>query len=478
MGFLNSKQFPFWNITLTILFVLTLTTLVQDGMFSDGVLYASVSKNLAHGKGSFWYPYFNETMFPFFHQQPPLTFGIQSLFFKIFGDSIYVERFYSLLTLCISVFLIHRLWLVVHKEELQEVSFLPVLFWIIIPISYWAYSNNVEENTMGIFTLWSTIYLYKGMNREKPALAYLVAGSLLAVIASLCKGFPGLFPIAVPFFYGLVFRSCSFGKMIFYSFITTGTVLLTYSLLLLLNSDAYNSLSAYLQDRVINSIQNESTEDDRVYLIKQLALELLSPTALMIILAMLLRLANFRIRQTLEQKKNTLLFLYIGLSASIPLIVTLEQRRFYLSTALPYYAIALATLIAPAIQGWMSTLSVTTRKFKTFRLLSLLLVFLSIAYSYSFLGNASRDQDKLHDVYLLGKIISPDQTIGVSAETWDDWGLHNYFVRHFNISLDKKENSNHKYFLVDKLQDNIPSAAYTKLEETTLRYDLYKKKAE
>lgn len=477
MRFPNNIQLPFWNITLAVLLTLTLSTLVQDGMFSDGVLYTCISRNLAHGLGSFWYPYFSETMFPFFHQQPPLTFGIQSLFFKLFGDSIYVERFYSFLTLCISAFLIHRLWQCIHKEEeTKSISWLPILLWIIIPVTYWAYSNNVEENTMGIFTLLSTLFIYKGMSRSDVKISLLVIGSLFAGIAALCKGFPGLFPIAIPFFYGLIFRNRSLWKTMAYSIITTATVVLAYGILLL-NTDARTSLYAYLSDRVINSIQHVSTENDRFYLVKQLTLELLSPFILVGILSILLKMGAYAVNRNAIQKKTILLFLFIGLSASLPLIVTLEQRRFYLATSLPYYAIAMAMLVTPSIQNWMQTRSATTKTYRMFRLISIVLLLLSLGYSFSFIGKTNRDADKLHDIYLLGETISAGKTIRVYPETWDDWGLHNYFVRHYNISLAKDDNS-YDYFLVDKQLNKIPSEAYTKLEKATIRYDLYKKKAE
>lgn len=182
-------------------------------MFTDGVLYTAVSKNLANGLGSFWFPHFSDTMFlPFFHQQPPLTFGIQALFFKLFGNGIYSERFYSFFTLCVSAFLIHCIWRKVYEEqkEVRQLSWLPVLLWIIIPVCYWAYSNNVEENTMGIFTLLSTLCMYNGLlQKNAKSFFYLAVGSSLALMASLCKGFPGLFPVIIPFLHWLVFSSFS-----------------------------------------------------------------------------------------------------------------------------------------------------------------------------------------------------------------------------------------------------------------------------
>ena len=104
------KDLPFWLFTIGIMFLLTLPTLIQDGMFLDGILYTSVSHNLSQGIGTFWFPVASPSWqmagSVFFHEHPPLVFGIQSMFFKVFGDSMYVERFYIFLTMCITALLI------------------------------------------------------------------------------------------------------------------------------------------------------------------------------------------------------------------------------------------------------------------------------------------------------------------------------------------------------------------------------------
>ena len=63
---LSTKHLPFWLITLSMFVALILPTLLQDGMFMDGLFYASVSKNLADGIGTFWFPHFSQTLFPLF----------------------------------------------------------------------------------------------------------------------------------------------------------------------------------------------------------------------------------------------------------------------------------------------------------------------------------------------------------------------------------------------------------------------------
>ena len=81
-----TRQTPFWLLAFSILIVLTLPKLIQDGMFMDAMLYTSVSHNLSLGIGTFWFPQFsvhNLAGLSSFHEQPPLIFGFQAIFFKI-----------------------------------------------------------------------------------------------------------------------------------------------------------------------------------------------------------------------------------------------------------------------------------------------------------------------------------------------------------------------------------------------------------
>lgn len=52
--------------------LLLIPTLVQDGMFLDGITYSAISRNMANGIGSFWHPHYTETLYPHFNEHPPL----------------------------------------------------------------------------------------------------------------------------------------------------------------------------------------------------------------------------------------------------------------------------------------------------------------------------------------------------------------------------------------------------------------------
>jgi len=443
-------------------------------MFTDGVLYAAVAHNMAKGLGSFWYPHFDNVMYPFFHQQPPLTFAIEALFYKLFGDSLYVERFYSFLTLIISAWLISILWRTIcaDKLEIKKMSWLPIVLWIIIPVCSWSYANNLEENTMGIFSLLSVLFIYKGLQRNK--LLLLFAGGLFCSLAFLCKGFPGMFAISLPFFYWLVIRNNSFIKMVLQSIIVLSSISVFFGFILI-NKVALNSLQAYLHDRVINSILHVATESNRLYLLfKLLFVELLPVYALTGIIIALLKRKSLFVVNDFKKNKGAFLFLLLGLSASIPLIITKEQREFYLVTSFPYFAIAFSIVVCNGLFELVQRISVNSKGFKVFKVLSGALLITSIGYSVFMIGATGRDKEKLHDIYVMGKVIPEGITAGTFPETWDDWSLHNYLIRYYNISLDCDTGRKYTYFIVERNLQKLRPAKFEKINLSTEQYDLYK----
>lgn len=198
--YLRGNELPFWLFSFSILIVLTVPKLIQDGMFLDGMLYTCVSHNLANGLGTFWEPFFSPSYYnagsPAFHEHPPLVFGIQSMFFRILGDSMYVERLYIFLTMCITAWLIHLLWKEIFsgQDRIRSISWLPVIFWIIIPTSFWAYSNNMMENTMSLFDISAVLFIYRSLNSEKDRPGLLLIAGFFIFLATFSKGVPGFFP--------------------------------------------------------------------------------------------------------------------------------------------------------------------------------------------------------------------------------------------------------------------------------------------
>ena len=153
---------------MAVIAALTIPSLVQDGMFLDGVTYSAIAKNMAQGYGSPLNPHYTQTLYPEFHEQPPFALIIQSYFFKLFGTTIYTERIYCLFILLLTILGITKCWqLLTDKTSREEYDWFPLLLWIAIPLASWSYRNNLLENTMSVLTLFAVYFILKSLIENK-----------------------------------------------------------------------------------------------------------------------------------------------------------------------------------------------------------------------------------------------------------------------------------------------------------------------
>src|SRR5262245_45890782 len=110
---MNSFRLP----TAAVFVVATVPRLAHRGMFVDGVTYAAIARNVALGRGGFWTPFYTATVYPEFHDHPPLGFWLQSLWFRVLGDHLYVERLYSLAVATATAGLIAIIWRRMHLSN-------------------------------------------------------------------------------------------------------------------------------------------------------------------------------------------------------------------------------------------------------------------------------------------------------------------------------------------------------------------------
>jgi len=463
-----------WVFTIGIFILLICPQLIQDGMFMDGQQYAIVAKNLAHGLGSFWFPFLSETWMKTgstsFMEHPPLVYGIQALFFKVFGDSMYTERIYSLSTAIFSAYIIVLIWRTVYSEKPMKVfSWFPVLLWIIIPVNFWSYQNNMQENTMGAFTLLAVYFILRALIQEYRVPLFLTLGAVAIFLASFSKGPPGLFPLGTVAIYWLSTRKISFTKGLLYSLYLLAIPCLIY-VVLLLNESANQSLSFYFFERLLYRINNEGVVENRFYSISKTLLELLPSIVLGLLIVFFARRKNKLIKARSGKNKLALFFLLIGVSGSFPLILTSVQRGFYLVPAMPYFALAIALFTLPYLSILLEKIGPITQKI--LGLTGALLLVISLYVSLFQIGKIGRDKEMLHDVYLIGAKIPEGTSVKIEPYLYDNWSLQFYLLRHFNISLGPSvENST--YFLVEK--DHAPSLYFEKVSLDTKLFDLYKR---
>ena len=174
-------------------------------MFLDGVTYAAISKNLALGYGLFLEPHYTKILYPSFSEHPPFVFIIESLFFKLFGNHFYTERIFTFVTALFTALGIVMCWRELAKNnDIKENYWFPVLLWLLVPVVSWSYKNNLLENTMSIFTIFSVFFILRALKRNS---VYLIPLSgILIICAFLSKGFVGLFPIVTPLIFGIIFK--------------------------------------------------------------------------------------------------------------------------------------------------------------------------------------------------------------------------------------------------------------------------------
>ncbi len=477
--FFESKTLPFWLFTISTILILTISQLIQDGVFMDGLLYISVSKNLADGLGSFWEPHLSLTYDTVFREQPPLYFGLLALFYKIFGTSMYVERLFCFVCFTLTLIFIHKIWNILFFEDrqLKKNSWLPILFFTTIPICFWSYSNHVEETVMTLFVIVSVYYLSKALFIQKKIILYLVLAGIFVFLSSLTKGLQGLFPVTGVFSYWIInHKKISFKKNIIYSTILVGVPILIYTILILLNNHIYEVFKLYFENRFGRTFNDPTrfTTDNRFEIIFRLFTELIPMYFLMVLIYLFsIQYKPDPINQKTHLPKIIWLLL-IGFSGSIPLIVTLEQRGFYLLTSLPFFALAAAALLTNRISYIVEKINPAGNFYINAKRITFIILLFSFAFTVSKIGETKRDKNLLCDIYDIGKIVPHGNIINITREMSRDYSLREYFIRNFYISSDDSD-KHHEYFIIRKnlSKKSIPQA-YKLYPLKTKEIDLYK----
>jgi len=140
-------------------------------MFVDGIVYASIARNMAENYGSFWRPYYTATVAPVFSDQPPLGFWLQSWAYRLFGNSVYIEAWWGFVA---GVLILVGLGCVWRYNTPQGGTlagpWFPILLFVIIPMTSWILSNNMLENTITVFIMASVYACLLSLKSPKKSL--------------------------------------------------------------------------------------------------------------------------------------------------------------------------------------------------------------------------------------------------------------------------------------------------------------------
>jgi 4-amino-4-deoxy-L-arabinose transferase-like glycosyltransferase len=466
-----SQTLPFYLFAAGVFLIIVYQDLLSNGMFLDGLIYSTVSKNLADGIGTFWNPHFTATCLPEFHEHPPLAFGIQSLFYRLLGGSRFIDKFYSIVTVLIVGYIILKIWKTLGYKH----GWLPLFIWILTPTVFWASYNNLLENTLTIFISLSILFYLK--NQENKNVFFILHSGFMLSLGFLTKGFVAFFPWTFPFLLWLIIRQKSFGKMIIDSIGIFVFTLIPLLLLILLFPVARISLHKYIDNQVIESLRNAVTVDSRFDIVKRLFSELAPAAGLCILLLVWSRIRKYPTILVKENSKKALVFVLLGLTGVLPIMLSMKQSGFYIIPAYPFFALGTGILMYPLIGSLINKINYDSRGFLFFKWFGYGLFFGGIILSIYFSDHYSRDKDKIKDIYTILPEIPHGTIINITPDVYSDWSLHAYFGRFKNISLDPDSTNKREYLLIkNEYYSDTLNTNYKISELNTIVYQLFKKK--
>ena len=478
-----SRQMPgvglLWKLLAIILCLKILRPLVTRTMFFDGLIYASVARNMADGIGSPWRPAFSQTLFPLFAEHPPLAMWLQAIAFRAFGDTAWVEKSYSLLTAVLSGLIMLGIWRRLTEKDLpsRSAGVLALTFSLIAGRLSWAYANNMLENTLIVFTsaaIRLVVEAYSPPSSSKFAsrLPYMIVAGALTFLAIMTKGPVGLFPLAAPILFSICFarpsvRTAAVDTAII-AFAAAGMLAL-----LLLDPEAGAYADRYLHYQLFASLAGERGGTSGGW---HGLWSLFRVNFFPLLLAALILSARLYgkhsspaaecVSPELRQKRyrNAAFLFAIGLSASLPLLVSPRLNSFYFNPSIPYFAAAAAMISVPVLLSQIHSFNeVRLRQLNLVLLAGLVATILSVALA---IGKPGLDRNKIEDARKIADHVCPAaghcQLIVVACgSVEEDWQLHAYLERYYRVSLKKDDLSarGEAPFLLISQGCPIPSSA-------------------
>ena len=427
----RSNNTPFGLFLIGIVLILLSNSLLTEGMFFDGVTYASISRNMAEGQGTFWNPHYTQSLYPEFRQHPPLALGLEALFFKALGDHLWVEKLYSVLAFLITGWLIALIW----KRSTNNIrlAWLPLLFWLAIPIVSWSATNNLLENTMSAFVLLSVYLMIISYQRNHKF--WLVLSAVTLLLAFLCKGFTGLFPLVFPILYCAFDPKRKWIQGPIDSLILLLSIAVFAGIMFLAFPPSLPYLKDYFQLQVIGGGLHEATVATRFSIVSDMMQQLLIP--LIIALALVICKAKNKVNNKVFEfpldKTRFFIFLITALLGVLPIMVSVKQRDFYMLSAMPFFALACGHLTLSMVKTLMLKITLNLRKWLSVSASCILLI--GIVLNFIHIGKYGRDEALIEDVKKRIAEADGRTIIEIPPEEFTNWVAHAYFMRYGKISL-------------------------------------------
>lgn len=484
----------FLLLTASLFIVLLIIPSVQYGMFLDGITYAAIAKNLANNMGTLWAPYWTQTG-SIFYEHPPLAIYLESLFFRILGQSFWVEKVYSLTAAIINIIATLLIWKNMTKTKMFSYQiWIPLLLWLLVPINAWCYKNNLLECTATCFSTLAFLCLLTAQNQK-----YIIKIALISLASSLIflgfvsNGPASLFPLVTPIIYYLVYKS-GFRIAVLQTVFLILLLLCSFIALFMISPAALHNIKAYLLTQLMPAVTGNRSPIYTAWKHLHIFIMILQITWPILLLSfMVIYLQHYQNSQKnltssksdcrnyhyqfliffKNQLKNKtfIFYLLIGLSASLPIGISHKQTNYYLLQACPFYMIAVGSLVFHPIREWTTTINTQKFIYKAVLLFNSFLFIFLLASIFLLKGNIGRDSNIITDVDQISAIVPENSVVSATTDLTSDWYAIAYFERRAGIRLDA--NSNQKYLITYK---NQPSKlkSYKLVTLPTKHFNLYK----
>lgn len=457
-----------WLFLLGAICLQILVQLVHVSMFFDGGIYASVARNLAEGRGTMWAPYFSDWLFPTFAEHPPLMFWLQAVGFSVFGDTIAVEKTFSLLTFIVSALLLFQIWMRLNKDDavVQKAFPIVLVMALIAGRVNWGFANGLLDNLLAVFSLTAVLLIVIAYDRASPALsvkrlALLVLAGLAICLSLMTKGPVGLFPLAAPAIYWLVFRRPTFLVLVLDSVIILAVIV--FFLTTLYSFDASReAVERYLAAQLFASLRGDRGYYGGGFYVFR---KILGVNGYSLAIVALAALASWRLdlgrsdSLTRSQRFQRAVFLIlVGMSASLPIGLSPRVANFYFNTSLLFYSAGFAVLVAPVLMDGLSRLR--EHQATLLRLGSLLFLAASIVTVLANVGRPGADARTIEQAagikeYVCSEDANCKPAISVCQNAWQDWALHTYLQRFYNISIARQADFDADFVIADESCSNL-----------------------
>lgn len=341
---------------------------------------------------------------------------------------------------------------------------------------------------MAMFDMAAVLLIYKGLQQNNSAKSMLMmtGGGLLTTAAILTKGPVGAFPLAIPGIFWLVYHvgnSKAFFKAIGAILLLTTIVAGCFFLLYQFPAPRAN-FDRYLDEQVFSALGGEREitggSMGRFALVYDLLMQMLPPIVLAVVIFIIAKIAKVVPVQVKAHKKLALFFLLIGLCASLPILLSVKQRTFYLVSSLPYFVFALSLLVYPYYTGITEKWPTGNKGMKYFRTVATVISAGLCVYLGSKIGQPGRDHQLISNMKYISTQFPKGQLLGICPESDKDYAFLAYLQRYNQMEVNPVFYST-DYVLIDKNVCNnniipiISKMGFKQQEFGLEQYALYKR---